>query len=101
MLERQKVRGAERLQIWREDNNVIVVSRYDWEMAAGFSGPVLVAEDDELVIAADASVYYVNALRNLLTARGITPRSTAPAHLIASVYRAWGERCVDFIDGDF
>ncbi|MGH7459848.1 MAG: asparagine synthetase B family protein [Longimicrobiales bacterium] len=101
MLARQAARGTEQVQVWREDNTVIAVSRYSWELAPAFSGAVLIAEDEELVVAADATVYYVRVLRDLLDARGISVRSEAPAHLIAAAYRAWGERCVDFIDGDF
>jgi asparagine synthase (glutamine-hydrolysing) len=94
-------RGTERRQVWRDGDVVLAVSRYEWELGHDFSDVVLISEDEDLVVAADASLYYRAELMKALKSRGVTPRSAAPAHLIAAAYTAWHERCVDRIEGDF
>src|SRR5262245_24793034 len=101
MLARMHVRGTERRQVWRDEEVVLAVSRYEWELGSDFSSGVLICEDDDLIVAADASLYYRADLKKALAARGVTPRGEAPAHLIAAAYTVWGERCVDHIEGDF
>src|SRR5262245_53273458 len=101
MLAQMHARGTERRQVWREEDVVLAVSRYEWELGDDFSGGVLISEADDLIVAADASVYYRADLKKALEARGVTPRSDAPAHLIAAAYTVWYERCVDHIEGDF
>jgi asparagine synthase (glutamine-hydrolysing) len=101
MLAHMHARGTERRQVWRADDAVLAVSRYEWELGDDFSGGVLLSEDDDLIVAADATLYYRRDLQKALEARGVTPRSDAPAHLIAAAYHVWRERCVDYIEGDF
>lgn len=76
-------------------------ARYDWELASGFAGPVLVVQDGDLVIAADASLYYRDELRRKLAHAGIRPSGQTASHLILAAYRAWGERCPAELEGDF
>jgi asparagine synthase (glutamine-hydrolysing) len=94
-------RGADHSAVWRDDAAVLAVSRFEWELEAGFSGPHLLVEDADLVIAADASLYYRDELKRQLAERGVVPRSDAPAHLIGAAYRAWGPRCAEHLEGDF
>ncbi len=93
--------GSERWQVVRRDGGAIGLGRYAWEDGSAFSGDVLVAEEGPLLVAADASLYYREDLRRELLAAGAPPRSLAPAHLILSAYRAWGEDLCERIEGDF
>ena len=101
MLERMSARGADQSEIRRSGGALLAVVRHDWELGAGFSGPVLVATDGDLLVAADASLYYRDDLRRALAARGVEPVRDTPAHLILAAYRAWGERCAEHLEGDF
>jgi len=101
MLGRMAARGTERVEIWRDADAVLAVGRYEWEMDASFSGDVLIAEDGELVAAVDASIYYRRELRAALAACDVRPRANTPAHLILAAWRAWGDDCVQHLDGDF
>jgi asparagine synthase (glutamine-hydrolysing) len=101
MLGRMADRGIDRVGVWRGEGALLAVGRYDWELDDGFAGRVLIAEDGDLVVAADASLYYRDALRRALAARGVTPAQDTPAHLILAAYRAWGDACLDHLDGDY
>ncbi|HLV26343.1 MAG TPA: asparagine synthase-related protein [Gemmatimonadales bacterium] len=101
MLGAMDSRGAERTEIWRDDHCVLAVSRYEWELASQFSGPVLIASDDRYVVAADASVYYRRELVEALARDGIGGRQDSAAYLILAAWRAWGEECANRLDGDF
>lgn len=96
--------GRERgdaLELWRDGSVVLGVARRQWEMAPGFSAGVLLVEDDELVVAADASLYYRKDLLRTLRSVGSEPSGDSPSHLIAAAYRAWGNGCVHRLEGDF
>ncbi|MBX6364830.1 MAG: hypothetical protein IRZ00_13250 [Gemmatimonadetes bacterium] len=101
MLEAMRGRGLDRTTLHREAGAVLAVGRYDWELGAGFSGPVLVEEEGDLVVAADASIYYRAELMRALAGRGVVPRSDTPSHLILAAYRAWGVGCTQHLEGDF
>src|SRR5690606_40022606 len=47
------------------------------------------------------SLYYRRDLVRALEAAGVHPRSDTPSHLILAAYRAWGEECVDRLEGDY
>jgi asparagine synthase (glutamine-hydrolysing) len=101
MLAALRRHDAERTAIRDREGATLAVSRADWEFGHGFSGSVLVAEDGELSLAADASLYYRDDLRSALAKRGLRPRDDTPSHLILAAYRAWGDRCVDHLEGDY
>ncbi len=101
MLGQMADRGVERVTLWRGEGVVLAVGRYEWELEDGFSGPDLIAEGEDAVVAADASIFYRDELRRALAARGVTPARDTPAHLILAAYRAWGDACADHLDGDF
>jgi asparagine synthase (glutamine-hydrolysing) len=100
MLGRMADRGVERVGLWREGGVVLAVGRYEWELGEGFSGPDLIAEGEDVVVAADASIFYRAELRRALAARGVVPVRETPAHLILAAYRAWGDDCANYLDGD-
>ncbi|HEX6964405.1 MAG TPA: asparagine synthase-related protein [Gemmatimonadaceae bacterium] len=101
MLSAMARRGGGQAGIWRQSPAVLAVARQTWELGPGFSGPVLVVEDGDCAVVADASLYYRDDLRRRLSARGIRPRGQTPSHLILAAYRAWGERCPEYLEGDF
>lgn len=101
MLDRMRVRGTERRAVWRSDVALLAVGRAEWELEPGFSGPILIGDDQELVIAADASLYHCADLLHRLRSAGVSPRSDHPSHLILAAYRAWGEECVAQLEGEW
>lgn len=97
-------RGGDQTESWRSATGgaaALGVSRAHWEMDASFAGPVLVLREDELVVAADASLYYLPDLRRALAAAGVRVGGSTPSHFILAAYRAWGERCAERLEGDF
>jgi asparagine synthase (glutamine-hydrolysing) len=101
LLGRMSARGEDHSQMWRVDGAALAVARNAWELEDGFSGDVLVVAEGDLVIAADASIYYRKELRDKLTARGERFEGTTPSHLILAAYRAWGEQCLQYLEGDY
>lgn len=101
MLGRMSTRGGARASVWREGGVVIAISRHEWEFGPGFSGPVLIVQDGDQVIAADASLYYRDDLRRKLAAKGVRPKGQTPSHLILAAYQAFGEQCPEMLEGDF
>jgi asparagine synthase (glutamine-hydrolysing) len=97
---RLAARGAGPQEISIVGAAAVAVCRQEWELAEDFSGPVLVLEEGDLVIAADASLYHRDALRRALQSAGEPPGGTSASHLILAAYRAWGERCAERLDGD-
>lgn len=94
-------RGAECSALWLGEGAAVAASRYEWELGADFSGPVLVVEEDECVVAADATLYYRAELLGRLRAAGVEVRGDSPSHLILAAYRAWGEGCTRWLEGEF
>ncbi|HEV2131952.1 MAG TPA: asparagine synthase-related protein, partial [Longimicrobiaceae bacterium] len=66
-----------------------------------FSGAVLVAEETDLVVAADASLYYRQDLLRTLPREHLPPGGRTASHLILAAYRAWGAACTDRLEGDW
>src|SRR6202166_862626 len=89
LLDRMRSRGSDRTGVWRADGGALAVVRNDWELADGFSGDVLAVEDGDLIIAADASIYYRKDLGEKLAAKDVRVTGTTPSHLILAAYRAW------------
>lgn len=101
MLDRLRPRGAGQGAVWREGGAALGVARHEWEFGPGFSGPVLVVQDADCVLAADASLYYRDDLRRKLAAKGVRPAGQTASHLILAAYRAFGEHCPAELEGDF
>jgi asparagine synthase (glutamine-hydrolysing) len=87
--------------MWRDEGALLGVSRHAWELEPGFSGEVLVARAGNLVVAADASLYYREELVRALAVAGVVPEGTTPSQLILAAYRAWGAQCAARLEGDF
>ena len=101
MLDRMRRRGADRREVWHGEGATLAIQRHEWELDPGMGNPGLLAAAADLVVAADATLYYRDDLRRRLRARGIESRGTAPAELIADAYRAWGIRCAGELEGEF
>ncbi len=101
MLTRMAARGCDQGGIWTDAGITLAAVRHDWECRAGFSGPVLVVRDAHVVVVADATLYYRDDLRKRLSERRIRVAGQTPSHLIAAAYRAWGDRCAEYLEGDF
>ena len=99
MLAAARVRGGTIARIHREDNAILGVAHSSCDVEPPANDPTGIASDDECVVVADASLYYVEDLR-----RAIGPavgRARTPAQLILSAYRAFGDACVERLEGDF
>lgn len=101
MLDAQRSRGAERVAVHAAAGAVLAVARHEWEMAAGFAGDVLVLAAGDVIVAADASLYYRDDLRRALAERGISASGPSASHLILDAYRAWGTALGSRLEGDF
>jgi len=92
---------GDRYAVWRNNESVMAVARFDWELADEFSGPGLIVHDGDLTVAADATLYYRDDLMRALASAGVKPAGRTPAHLIAAAYRAWGTDCTRQLEGDY
>lgn len=92
---------GDRVESWAGDDAWLAVARFDWELEPGFSGAVHIARDDDLVLAADAALFHRADLGAALDTAGITPLENTPSHWILAAYRAWGDACLDHLEGDF
>ena len=100
MLAAMRARG-QRGSYHTDSGVALAVARHSWEFDDAFSGPVLVLEEGAQVIAADATLFYQDELRRRLRSRGVEVGGSTPSHLLLAAYRAWGEHCVEWLEGDF
>jgi asparagine synthase (glutamine-hydrolysing) len=99
MLAAARMRGGTVARIHREGAAILSVAHSSCDVEPPANDPTGIASDDECVVIADASLYYQQDLR-----RAIGPtaaRARTPAQLILSAYRAFGEQCVERLEGDF
>ncbi len=101
MIESAQIRGNDRTGVWDGEYATVAAARYGWELSADFSGDVLVLDAGDVVVAADASLYYRNELEKKIEARGVSLTGDTPSHYLLAAYRAWGEDCVGELEGDF
>lgn len=101
MLAAAAARGSDVVAVWRSPNALLAVARHAWELGADFSGGVTVLEEDGLVVAADASLYYRAELHAALCVAGQPPRGASASHYLLAAWRAWGSAMVNHLEGDF
>ncbi|HUQ84456.1 MAG TPA: asparagine synthase-related protein [Gemmatimonadaceae bacterium] len=94
-------RRGDRGAVLRGDRVVLGTRRFDWEMNDGFAGANDVTTRGALSVVADASLYYRQELVAKLRAAGVRATSISSADLILAAYEAWGDRCLEHIEGDF
>lgn len=76
--------------------------RDTWECAPGLAGEALVGAHGESVrVVADATLYDRDRLVERLRRAGVTPRSLAASDLVAAAWVAFGEGCVEHLEGDW
>jgi asparagine synthase (glutamine-hydrolysing) len=101
MLARMENRGASVPEQFAAPGALIASRRHAWEVEdPAWTGPVIVVTDD-WVVAADASLYYVNDLRRRVAPHHpVGPRSTL-GELIVAALRTWGDRFARHLEGDY
>lgn len=93
--------GGDLGQVRSADGATIAVTRKDWEAHGDHAGPVTVIETDDLLVAADASVYDRAGLIRALAQRRVAPTGLTASHLIEAAYRAWGADLARHLVGDY
>jgi asparagine synthase (glutamine-hydrolysing) len=93
-------RDADVVEVAHGDGAAIAVARPAWALEQ-LAGGVGVLAEGELLVAADATLYYRDELRRRLAEAGVSPAGESPSHLVAAAYRAWGARCAERLEGDF
>lgn len=88
-------------ECWGGGRAALAVSRKPWEMGSDFSGPVTILREGGCAVAADASIYYREDLRRQLESQGAELSGETASHLILAAYRAWGQQCPRYLEGDF
>lgn len=103
VLRAMRKRGADRAAVWRDDQGgaLLAVSRYEWELEHSWPDDTLVLAEGDLVVAADAAIYYRDDLRRSLAREGVTLTGDGASHMILAAYRAWGADCAAHLEGDF
>lgn len=100
MLARMPWRGGAVAGVHAADSACLAVAHHDWQRDGGAPTPTVV-EAGGVWVAADASLYYRDDLVAALARAGVRPTGASSAHLILAAYLAWGERCVDRLEGDY
>jgi asparagine synthase (glutamine-hydrolysing) len=102
MLDAMSARGGDARAIWRGEGVVIATTTHDWQTTDQTSRAGSIAVGDGLAVAADASLYYRDDLRERLAAAGVRIGTDASAaQLILAAFRAWGERLTEHVEGDY
>ncbi|HET7550859.1 MAG TPA: asparagine synthase-related protein [Gemmatimonadaceae bacterium] len=101
MLAAMAHRGADCTLVRHVGSGALAVARCEWELSPTHAGPVMIAEESRVTVAADASLFYRADLTRKLRYRGVTPAGDTPSHLILAAYQAWGSDCVRELEGDF
>jgi asparagine synthase (glutamine-hydrolysing) len=101
MLARMPARGREHVGVRAEDGAGLGTVRHEWELAEDFSGEVQTLDDGDVVVAADASLYYRRDLERKLVARNVCLDGHSASHFILAAFRVWGDRCVEHLEGDY
>lgn len=101
LLERLRPRGGERVEVWHGPGVTLAVMRPEWQLGADFAAGEMVVGEGDLVIVADASIYYRDELLRRLGRSAASIAPTTPARLILAAYRKWGGECLDELEGDY
>ncbi|NUO62045.1 MAG: hypothetical protein HOQ11_02685 [Gemmatimonadaceae bacterium] len=94
-------RGESCASVWRGEGCTLAVARHPWERHASAADGEVVAEQQECLVVADASLYYRADLRRTLARAGVVTTADDASQLILAAYRAWGDDCAARLEGDF
>ena len=98
LLRRMRHRGDQPAGESRHPLGAVGAASFAWEVQAGVAEQTVVTGDGEVVVVADASLYYVDDLRRSL---GQPAQASTAAGLILAAYRQWGEWFWERLEGDF
>jgi asparagine synthase (glutamine-hydrolysing) len=101
VLARMSQRASGTPDVWRSAGASLAVVRHRWENSGVLGPQGGLVRDGQVIVAADASLYYVTELRHKLERAMMRPAGDTPAHLIAAAYRVWGDRVAERLEGDF
>ncbi len=101
LLDASRARGDDLRYLTSAESAVLGCSRAAWEVGSTAAIDPVVVEEDGVIVAADATLYYLADLRRAFEAAGIALRGWSVAHYVAAAYRAWGAECVQRLEGDF
>ncbi len=94
-------RGIDATTTWSDGTALLGASQHGWEASNNSDSEPLIASRGHLTVVADASVYYrADLCRRLGIAAG-HPHCAGASQLILAAYEKWGERCVEFLEGDY
>lgn len=100
MLDAMPGRGSGGVETRRFDGAFLAAQAHPWESGiGGWAGPLIV-EDAQWVLAADASLYYLDDLRRRL-ARRLAGKRAAPADLLLAALHEWGVQLGRYVEGDY
>ncbi|HEX6313655.1 MAG TPA: asparagine synthase-related protein [Gemmatimonadaceae bacterium] len=100
MFERMRNRGDALPEGISAPGAVIEARRHEWEAGQhGWLGPLIVDRED-WIVAADASLYYIDDLKRRLPRRAALQGSEY-GDLIVATLRVWGDRFASQLEGDF
>ena len=101
-VERLRARGGDSSRVRRLQGATLIATRYTWESELDARHGDGFASGDATSVAADASIYYRDELRDALRGRGVglAVNATAAESILAA-YRAWGDAAPRWLEGDF
>jgi asparagine synthase (glutamine-hydrolysing) len=102
LVERLRARGGDSSRVRRLQGATLIATRYAWESELDARHSDGFAISDATSLAADASVYYRDDLRDALQSRGVgLAHDATAAEAILGAYRAWGDAAPRWLEGDF
>ncbi len=99
LLKSMAKRGSPSSRARTMDGVAILAVRHDWEDSVT-PGPN-VFEHAPFLLAADASLYYANTLRERLKGTGFAAAGESDAALIGHSFAQFGSECINYIEGDY
>lgn len=93
--------GTEVPERYSAGGAILASRRHPWEVHEhGWSGPAITVQED-WVVAADASIYYLADLRRKLPPRHSVAKDAATGELVVAALRTWGDGFANHLEGDF
>jgi asparagine synthase (glutamine-hydrolysing) len=92
-------RAGDNVRVHAEPSAILGVAHRTPGPASNWFQPPSFAVDDDYVVVADATLYYIADLCRALGER--ISASASPSQLILAAFRAFGPDCVNHLEGDF
>ena len=101
MTQAMHYRGPDGIRHWRRGNVALGQCMLRTTPESLEENQPLTNEDESLVLVMDGRVDNWEELRKELIGRGAILRNRADGELVLRAYETWGEKCLNYIDGDF